>query len=84
MNYLHGEFAYWSPKILRHNGRIWFYLKGSYELIFRRMQARAHFMKPEMLRSQFDTLEEPHDAVILDIGEPKEDIINAIVTTLTP
>ena len=61
----------------------WFYLKGSYELIFRRMQARAHFMKPEMLQSQFDTLEEPEDAVILDIGEQKEELINTIVSTLT-
>ena len=40
-------------------------------------------MKPEMLRSQFDALEEPEDAVILDIGEQKEDIINAIVNELT-
>ena len=61
----------------------WFYLKGSYELIFRRMQARAHFMKPEMLRSQFDTLEEPEDAVILDIGQQKEALISEIVDTLS-
>jgi len=36
------------------------YLKGSYELIHRRMAARkGHFMPLSLLRSQFDTLEEP-------------------------
>jgi gluconokinase len=36
------------------------YLKGSYEVILERMKRRGeHFMKPEMLKSQFATLEEP-------------------------
>jgi len=49
------------------------YLKGSYDLIMARMQARpGHFMKPEMLDSQFATLEEPHDAINVDIASPPE------------
>jgi len=36
------------------------YLRGSYELILERMKSRKdHFMKDNMLKSQFDALEEP-------------------------
>ncbi len=40
---------------------VWFlYLQGSYYLIHERMLARTdHFMKADLLRSQFTTLEEP-------------------------
>ncbi|MEM6766160.1 MAG: gluconokinase, GntK/IdnK-type [Bacteroidota bacterium] len=61
----------------------WFYLKGTYELIYQRMQARAHFMKPEMLKSQFETLQEPTDAFILDIHHPKEYLIKEVVQSLS-
>ena len=45
------------------------YLKGNYDLIQARMAERqAHFMKPEMLKSQFATLEEPQNALVLDIS----------------
>ncbi len=38
----------------------WIYLKGSFELIYSRMQERSsHYMKADMLHSQFDDLEEP-------------------------
>ena len=44
------------------------YLRGTYDLIWSRMSARKdHYMKPEMLRSQFDALEEPKDALTVDI-----------------
>lgn len=47
----------------------WVYLKGSYELIYERMaQRQNHFMSEKMLRSQFDTLEEPLDAIELDLS----------------
>lgn len=36
------------------------YLKGSYDLIMRRLEGRhGHFMPASLLKSQFDTLEEP-------------------------
>lgn len=56
------------------------YLKGSYDLISSRIAARqGHYMKPTMLQSQFDILEEPKNALILDISMPLE----AMVQTAT-
>ncbi len=56
------------------------YLKGSYDLILARLAARAgHYMRPEMLQSQFDTLEEPADALTFDIGLSVEAIVGAIM-----
>jgi gluconokinase len=55
------------------------YLKGSYGLIFSRISIReGHYMRPEMLRSQFDALEEPKDAVVLDVEMSLEEMIDTI------
>ena len=55
------------------------YLKGSYALIHARMARRpGHFMKPGMLRSQFDALEEPTDALTVDCALPVEQIVEKI------
>jgi gluconokinase len=55
------------------------YLKGSYDLIWSRMADRAdHYMKPEMLQSQFEALEEPLDALVVDINDPVEQIVERI------
>jgi gluconokinase len=46
------------------------YLKGSYDLIAKRLTERTgHFAKVELLKSQFDTLEEPSsdEAIQIDI-----------------
>ena len=59
------------------------YLKGSYELIQSRMTVRTdHYMKPAMLQSQLDTLEEPSDALSIDISLPVDDIVNMIMATI--
>jgi gluconokinase len=59
------------------------YLKGSYELIRARIQNRPdHYMKPEMLRSQFDALEEPVDAWVVDVAHPPEKIVEYILGLL--
>ncbi len=56
------------------------YLKGSYDLIWSRMQQRAgHYMKASMLASQFAALEEPHDALTLDIARPPAELVEAII-----
>ena len=55
------------------------YLKGDYDLIRERMQKRRHFMKAEMLKSQFEALEEPKDALILDISQPSNFLIEEIL-----
>ena len=59
---------------LQVDSRVHFvYLKGSYEQILARMRLRGgHFMKPDMLPSQFAALEEPADALTIDIAlEPQ-------------
>lgn len=57
------------------------YLKGSYDLIWSRMSARAgHYMQPAMLRSQFDILEEPDDALTIDIDRSIEEIVDLILS----
>jgi carbohydrate kinase (thermoresistant glucokinase family) len=59
------------------------YLKGSYDLIHRRMQARPHpYMRPELLPSQFETLEEPKDALVIDISKSIEEIVEIILSGL--
>jgi carbohydrate kinase (thermoresistant glucokinase family) len=56
------------------------YLKGSYDLILARMRRRpAHYMKPEMLRSQFDALEAPAEAWIVEVEMPPEKIVGYIL-----
>ena len=56
------------------------YLKGSYDLLLERMSARqGHFMKPEMLKSQFDTLQEPQNALILDVSMPLDEMLALVL-----
>ena len=59
------------------------YLKGDYELILWRMsQRKSHFMKVAMLRSQFDALEEPKDAIVVGIETAPEGIVDTICSKL--
>jgi len=56
------------------------YLKGSYELILSRMDARdGHYMKPEMLKSQFAALEEPDECITVDIAKSPEELVGEII-----
>ena len=55
------------------------FLRGSFELILSRMQQRgSHYMKPDMLRSQFEALEEPRNAITVDITSSPADIAREI------
>jgi gluconokinase len=59
------------------------YLKGSKEVLADRLRDRSgHFMNPDLLQSQFDTLEEPHDAIIVDVAAAPEAIVNEIRSLL--
>jgi gluconokinase len=59
------------------------YLKGSHDLIARRLAARhGHFFDPALLQSQFEAFEEPSDALAVDIAGTPEQIAEAIVTAL--
>jgi gluconokinase len=70
----------------RNEGLLFVYLQGSYDLIWQRMLARpGHYMKPEMLRSQFATLEEPGrdetDIMTLSIDQPALTIVAEIIAS---
>jgi gluconokinase len=55
------------------------YLKGDYDLIRQRLQERQrHFMKANLLASQFETLEEPTDVLTVDVAHQPEDIVQHI------
>lgn len=55
------------------------YLKGAFAVIRERMKSReAHYMKAGMLQSQFSSLEEPDDAIVVDVRESPEDIVARI------
>jgi gluconokinase len=56
------------------------YLEGDFELIWERMGTREeHYMKPEMLKSQFEILEPPQDALTLSIDKPVSDMVQEII-----
>ena len=55
------------------------YLKGSKEVIVERLRHRSgHFMNPDLLQSQFDTLEEPRDAIVVEVSMAPEAIVEEI------
>lgn len=55
------------------------YLKGDPQLILSRLLLRRdHFMKPAMLSSQLADLEEPADAIVLDIANSPAQIVAEI------
>jgi len=59
------------------------YLKGSKDLISERLeQRRGHYMPPSLLDSQFDALEEPEDAITVDVDATPDQIVAAIRTAL--
>jgi ribose 5-phosphate isomerase A len=62
------------------------YLRGSRDLIARRLSGRhGHFMPASLLQSQFDALEEPgpeEDPLIVDVGPPAGQIAETIIGLL--
>jgi len=61
----------------------WVYLKGSDALILERLQHRQHhFMKAQMLASQFADLEEPADAIVIDVAVEPDVAVQQIVSAL--
>jgi len=70
--------------LLKDNqGVVIVYLKGDFDLIHTRMADRAdHYMKPGMLKSQFEILEEPVNALTMDISLSVEAIVQKILVTM--
>ncbi|BAY26662.1 carbohydrate kinase [Calothrix sp. NIES-2100] len=59
------------------------YLKGTYDLIQKRLQERQnHYMTEILLKSQFDTLQEPLNTIYIDIAQPPQAIVQNIRTVL--
>ena len=58
---------------------IFVYLKATIPLIQGRLKKRVgHFMNPNLIQSQFDTLEEPKEALQIDAGLTPAEIIEVI------
>ena len=58
-------------------------LKGAERLIAERLRNRVgHFMNPALLQSQFDTLEPPRDAIVVDVSAAPEAIVDEIRSRL--
>ena len=52
------------------------YLKGDYELLKRRLgDRRGHYFNPDLLASQFDTLEEPEGAITVEVDDDPDTIV---------
>jgi carbohydrate kinase (thermoresistant glucokinase family) len=61
------------------------HLAGEFELLLKRIEQRAgHFMKADLLRSQFETLEPPKDALTIDVARPVDEIVAEIRQALLP
>lgn len=58
------------------------WLKGSAQLIADRLKRRVHFMNPQLLHSQLETLEPPHDALEISIEPAPEEIVRQIIRAL--
>lgn len=70
-----------------NEGIVFLYLKGSYDVILQRLQARAgHYMPDTLLKSQFETLEEPGedetDVIRVNIDHQIEGVVSRCVTAL--
>ena len=63
---------------------IFVYLKATIPLIQERLKRRVgHFMNPNLIHSQFDTLEEPEDALQIDAGSTPAEIVQVIRNRLS-
>ena len=61
----------------------WIFLDGSFEVIAERMRARAnHYMPESLLRSQFEALERPEDAICISIDLSAAEQVEAALSAL--
>lgn len=68
-----------------HSNVVFIYLQGDYDCIQSRIQQRqGHFMNSDLLRSQFDTLEEPQNALVVNVALTPEQIVQEILNQIDP
>jgi gluconokinase len=71
--------SYRATLVCNNDGVRLIFLKGSFELIAQRLAMRHdHFFDPALLRSQFEALEEPPDAIVVGIAGTPAEIVAAI------
>jgi gluconokinase len=59
------------------------FLKGDYDVILKRMTSRpGHYMRPELLKSQFEALDEPSNGIVIDASLAIDIIVNQILDNL--
>jgi gluconokinase len=76
--------AYRRKLVISSNVKLVF-LRGEFGLIRERMMLRpGHYMNPDLLHSQFETLEEPSvaEAVVADVSAPPEELVRSIRAAL--
>jgi 6-phosphogluconolactonase len=62
---------------------IWVYLRGELEVIRERLSRRAgHFAGTRLLESQLATLEEPYDAIVMDIDRAPDAIVQEVLVRI--
>lgn len=67
----------------RDGSVLFIWLDGDYELIESRMMARqGHFMPASLLKSQFETLEKPADALRLEVSVDPELMVDSLLHEL--
>lgn len=55
------------------------HLHGDFEMIKKRMEnRRGHYFRPELLKSQFETLESPVDVLRIEISKRPDEIVGEI------
>lgn len=65
------------------DGVVWIFLQGTFQLILSRLQKRkGHFMPASLLKSQFETLELPENAIVVSIAGSPKAIIRQILKKL--
>ena len=69
--------------VLRVDGVHFVYLKGDFELIEQRLRTRrGHFASDSILKSQFEDLERPTDAITVEIDKSPDSIVSEIISRL--
>lgn len=62
----------------------WVFLQGSYSQIKERIDNRKnHYMNSNLLKSQFDILEEPKNAIKIEVNKSPENIVEIIKNKIT-
>jgi len=62
----------------------WIYLAADYETIYKRIKNRkTHFMKADMLQSQFDALEVPKYGIHLSVGQAPKGVVKELINILS-